>query len=50
MKALPRIKLDRKIYFVDARLNELRNVKDPNDTEKMEGSEELYLQHFRVKR
>ena len=49
MKALPKIKLGKKIYFVDARLNELRNIKNPHNIEKMEGSEEFYVAHFGVK-
>lgn len=50
MKALPKVKLgDGKTYFVDERLNELRNVKDFNDVEKMEGSAEFYVRHFGVK-
>lgn len=49
MKALPGIKIGSKSYFVDERLNELRNCKNPNDTEKMEGSTEFYVQYFGVK-
>jgi hypothetical protein len=45
-RELPIIKIGRKRYFVDARLNELRNVNDPNDSEKMEASEEYYIQNF----
>jgi hypothetical protein len=48
MKALPIVKIGRKTYFVDARLNELRNTKNPNDSEKMEGSEEFYINNFGV--
>jgi len=40
------IKIGRKVYFIDSRLNELRNVKDPCDREKMEGSEEFYLKLY----
>lgn len=36
MGALPVIKIGRKHYYVDKRLNELRNVKDPNDKESIE--------------
>ena len=50
VRALPKIKLGRKEYFVDARLNELRNVKNPFDVEKMEGSEEFYIEHFGIKK
>ncbi len=31
MKALPRIKLEGKTWFVDARLCQLRNVDNPHD-------------------
>jgi hypothetical protein len=30
---LPKIKLGRKIFFVDERLGEIRNVKNPHDVE-----------------
>ena len=46
MLALPIIKLGRKRYFVDARLNELRNIRNPYDIESMAGSEEFYIRHF----
>lgn len=36
VRALPRIKLGRKEYFVDERLGEMRNVKDPFDRETIE--------------
>jgi hypothetical protein len=49
MKALPKIKIAGKTYYVDARLNELRNVSNPHDIEKMEGSAEFYIQHFKIK-
>jgi hypothetical protein len=49
MKELPKIKIGRKTYFVDARLNELRNVNNPQDSEKMEGSEEFYLKTFKAR-
>ena len=49
MKQLPVIKIEDKYYFVDERLNELRNVKDPHDREKMEGDAELYLNLFKIK-
>lgn len=48
MNALPKIKINKKIYFVDERLNELRNIKDPNDFEKMEGSKEFYIKYFSI--
>jgi hypothetical protein len=41
VKALPKIKLGHKEYFVDERLGELRNIKDPNDRETIE----LYYYH-----
>ena len=43
---LPIIQLGRKRYFVDARLNQLRNIHNPHDVEKMGGSEEFYIRHF----
>ena len=46
MTALKKVKIGRKIYFIDSRLNELRNVNDFFDREKMEGSEEFYLKLF----
>ena len=50
VRELPRIKIGRKEYFVDARLNELRNVKNPFDVEKMEGSEEIYIKLWGIKK
>lgn len=47
MRELPKIKIGRKTYFVDEKLNELRNIKNPHDTEKMEASEEFYIKTFR---
>ena len=44
--ALPKVKIDGTVYYIDERLNELRNVKDPSDKEKMEGSKEFYLETF----
>ena len=44
--ALKKVKIGRKVYFIDSRLNELRNVKNPCDSEKMEGSEKYYLKLF----
>ena len=46
MRALPIIKLGKKRYFVDARIQEMRNILNPHDVEKMEGSEEFYIRHF----
>ena len=46
MSQLPVIKIGRKQYFVDERLNELRNVRNPHDREKMEGSAEFYIRTF----
>jgi len=46
MKALKMVKIGRKVYFIDPKLNELRNIKDPFDIEKMEGSEDFYLKLF----
>ena len=43
---LPVVKIGRKKYFVDERLNELRNVKNPADREKMEGSAAFYVKTF----
>lgn len=43
---LPIIKIGSKKYFVDERLNELRNVENAHDAEKMEGSAELYVRIF----
>ena len=48
MRELPRVKIGRKTYYVDSRLNELRNVKNPHDSEMMEGSESFYLENFGV--
>jgi len=48
-RRLPVVKIGNKKYFVDARLNELRNIKNPFDVEKMEGSEEFYVKNFGVK-
>lgn len=47
MKTLPKVKIGNKVYFIDARLNELRNVKNPFDAEKMECSKEMYLTLFK---
>jgi len=49
-RPLPVVKIGGKKYYVDERLNELRNVKNPHDREKMEGSAEFYVRHFGVKR
>lgn len=46
MRHLPIVKIGNKRYLVDARLNELRNVNNPDDREKMEGSEEFYVKNF----
>lgn len=43
MRELPKIKIGRKTYFVDERLNEIRNVNNPHDSEKLEGSAEFYI-------
>lgn len=42
MGQLPIINIGRKRYFLDERLNEMRNVKDPNDRESMEGSDAAF--------
>ena len=47
MRSLPIVKIGNKEYFVDSRLNELRNTRNPHDVEKMEGSEEFYLTNFK---
>jgi hypothetical protein len=47
MRKLPIVKIGRKRYFVDTRLNEMRNVRNPHDKEKMEGSEKLYVELFK---
>jgi len=36
MGALPVVKIGSKHYFVDKRLNELRNINDPSDKESIE--------------
>jgi hypothetical protein len=36
MGALPVVKIGNKHYFVDKRLNELRNINDPSDKESIE--------------
>lgn len=46
MIALKKVKIGKKVYFLDKRLNELRNIKNPYDSEKMEGSEEFYIKTF----
>lgn len=46
--ALPKVKIGNKVYFLDERLNEMRNINDFTDVEKMEGSKEFYLKHFGV--
>lgn len=46
---LPKVKICSKVYYLDARLNELRNIKNPHDREKMQGSKELYIKHFGCK-
>ena len=46
MRALPIIKLGKERYFVDERLQEMRNILNPHDVEKMGGSEEFYIRHF----
>ena len=45
-RELPKVKIGRKTYFVDSRLNELRNTKNPSDSEKMEASEDFYVKEF----
>jgi len=45
---LPIIKIGNKKYFVDARLDELRNIKNPFDVEKMEGSVDFYINTFGI--
>ena len=48
-KRLPIVKLgDGVYYFVDERLNELRDIENPHNIEKMEGSAEFYINHFGV--
>lgn len=42
MHQLPTIKIDDKTYYVDQRLNELRNVNDFNDRESMNGMSEMF--------
>jgi len=44
--ALKKVKIGNKVYFIDSRLNELRNIKNPADREKLEGSEDFYLKIF----
>jgi len=46
VRQLPVVRIGKKDYFVDERLNELRNIKDPNDREKMEGSEAFYTKLY----
>lgn len=47
---LPIVKIGKEYYFLDSRLNEIRNIKDPADREKLEGSPEFYLKTFGVKK
>lgn len=42
MRELPIIKIGHKKYYVDERLNELRNITNPSDRESMEGSDEAF--------
>lgn len=46
MRQLPVIKIGETKYFVDARLNQLREVGDPGAVEKMEASEAWYVKNF----
>lgn len=46
VKALKMVKIGKKVYFIDKRLNELRNIKDFTDKEKMESTEEFYINLF----
>ena len=46
MRQLPIIKIGQTRYFIDSRLNELREVNNPYNREKMEGSEEFYINNF----
>jgi hypothetical protein len=48
MTALPIIKIGDTEYYVDERLNELREVDNPYNVEKMEGSKEFYLENFGI--
>lgn len=36
MKQLPKVRIGKKTYIIDERLNELRNTKNPNDKESIE--------------
>lgn len=47
MGELPKVKIGRKTYYLDERLDEMRNVRDPHDRESMEGgSVDLYMELF----
>ena len=46
MNSLKKVRIGDSIYFIDERLEELRNVNNPQDIEKMEGSTECYLDLF----
>ena len=48
MKQLPIVRIGDTSYYVDARLDELRNVDDPLDREKLEGSADWYIETFGV--
>jgi hypothetical protein len=48
MDELPKIRIGRKTYYLDARLGEIRNVNNPHDREKLEGSPEFYLKTWGV--
>ena len=50
MRQLPIVKIGDILYFVDAKLNELREVNNPHNIEKMEGSEEFYINNFSIKK
>lgn len=47
VRQLPIIKIGKKSYYVDQRLNEIRNVKNPNDRKAI--SPELIASLFKTK-
>jgi hypothetical protein len=49
-RQLPIIHIDGTDYFVDERLNEIRNVKNPHDREKLEGSADFYIKTWGKKK
>jgi hypothetical protein len=43
MSELPKIKIGRKTYYIDTKLQELRNIKNPHDTEPLTEMELYFM-------